>query len=426
MKFQNLIKSTTVLKALLALFLFSLPLSSVFRAWPSWSVVRGRHIDYYSLAVYLSDIILIISLVVLRLWKDLVVLFCRHSLKTVILVMLLGLHLLFSSNPPLTFFFILQGIWLIVGWLFLVKARSQIGDKLFVIYLAFSLLPQVILGLVQVRVNSSLGLWLDWVKAPPLLSKLLWLIGEIRFNFQTPGIAQALVGGEFRVRAYGTLPHPNILAGFLLIILVLLQVYQGIGNWRRFTWPLSLLFSLGLLMTFSRTAWMAAGIVGGYLLIRNRKNSLSALTIVSIFLVSLVLFRERWQSLLVEDSLAWRERVYLSRMAIKMFLCRPLMGTGLGTFIDFLPQVTSNPRMVYLLQPVHNFFLLLVAETGIIGVLTAFFFVRRARVLVSDKTIPLYLTLFLLALTDHYLATTHPGRLLLVTVLALTSRTDDD
>jgi hypothetical protein len=425
MRFQSLVKRKITLKALLALFLFSLPLSSAFRVWPSWSVVRGRRIDYYSLAIYLSDLVLVVSLVMFKLWKDFVGLISRNVLKAIVLFIVFGLNLLFSSNPSLTFSFILQWIWLIVGWLFLVKARSQVGNKTIVIYLAFSLIPQVLLGLIQVTVNSSLGLWLDWVEAPPFLSRLLWLLGEIRFNFQTPGIAQTLVGGKFRVRAYGTLPHPNILAGFFLTSLVLLQVYKWIGNWRKLVWLLSLIFSFGLLATFTRTAWLAAGIVGGYLLTRNRKNLLSSSMILLIFLVSLVLFRERWQSLIREDCLAWQERIYLSRVAIKMFFRRPLVGTGLGTFIGFLPRVTSDMRMVYLLQPVHNFFLLLLAETGIIGVLSAFFFVCRAGS-ISAKTVPLYLTLFLLVLTDHYLATTHPGRFLLATVLALTIQVDND
>ena len=47
-----------------------------------------------------------------------------------------------------------------------------------------------------------------------------WL-GEIVLSPELPGVAKIAVDGEKIMRAYGTFPHPNILAGFLLITIFL-------------------------------------------------------------------------------------------------------------------------------------------------------------------------------------------------------------
>src|SRR5258708_5260679 len=57
------------------------------------------------------------------------------------------------------------------------------------------------------------------------LNGVLYFLGERTFTATTSGIANASVSGELILRPYGTFPHPNVLAGYLLISLTLLLLY---------------------------------------------------------------------------------------------------------------------------------------------------------------------------------------------------------
>ena len=113
---------------------------------------------------------------------------------------------------------------------------------------------------------------------------------------------------------------------------------------------------------------------------------------------------------LADESVVVREA--LNSSAITMFRQSPIIGKGLGNFLVNLPA-TLPSRQIYFLQPVHNMYLLLLSETGIIGFSVACLLFWRAR-----KNIILILVLCI-GFLDHYFLTLQQGQLLLTIFFAL-------
>jgi hypothetical protein len=417
-----------VVRALAGLFLFSLPFSSAVRAWPDWSLVRGLRVDYYSPALYLSDIFLFFGLLVLSAADRATPIgrnfsprriFAAVSPRIMFLCLLIfGANIFFSVSPPLSAYFFLQWLLVLAAVLFLLKSASWTSRRFMIFSLAFSLVFQVVVGTLQVISNSSLGVRLDQIGAPAVLSRLFWFVGETRFTAQTPGIAQALVRGHLRLRAYGTLSHPNILAGFLLVtITFLLLLEEKRDQWLRY--GLSVVLAFGLLLTFSRSAWATGAVLALYMFVKDRKKKALIFLGGGVFAVSLILFSDRWRSLGGEDRLSWLERVFFFKAGGEMLRRHPLLGVGLGGYISALTDVVSDTRMVYLLQPVHNGVWLLLSELGIVGTGFLVWVLNRVKSCFKPRFIPVLLVVFLLSMTDHYFISTHQGRFLLATTLAL-------
>jgi O-antigen ligase len=122
---------------------------------------------------------------------------------------------------------------------------------------------------------------------------------------------------------------------------------------------------------------------------------------------------------LVADDESVVVRGQLNGAAIQIVRLSPLLGVGLGNFLVKLPGVLPS-RTIYFLQPVHNIYLLLLAETGVIGL--TFFLTAVAYTVCkhmhSIVTVSL-LALLVLGLVDHYLFTLQQGQLLLATLIGL-------
>lgn len=115
----------------------------------------------------------------------------------------------------------------------------------------------------------------------------------------------------------------------------------------------------------------------------------------------------------------WR-RIELSQMAWQMTKNSPLFGVGFGNFLQKLPEFLL-PRQFYFWQPVHNIFLLILAETGIILLCLMFYGLWRIfKKLWQEKNWPLSYALLAVVLTgllDHYWLTLQQGQLLLALLL---------
>ena len=84
-----------------------------------------------------------------------------------------------------------------------------------------------------------------------------------------PGASVVMVGEERWLRAYGLSQHPNLLAGCLMaMLLVVIGYYLMQCDWHRI--PLLLALGLGfagLLLTFSRAAWLGTLLGSGALFV---------------------------------------------------------------------------------------------------------------------------------------------------------------
>lgn len=172
----------------------------------------------------------------------------------------------------------------------------------------------------------------------------------------------------------------NDLAGYLLLLIPFsIQIaLTSNGILRALSSISSLIFLSSLFATNSRSSWVSAFVSLAILLYLNRKNlslrlwqSLSALIGLSILLGALTFGSQiltRIQSLLSithENATFWR--ISLLESAYKLFIEHPLTGTGPNTFGSAMRTVQSTPGY-YSIDP-HNFYLLLLAEMGIFGLL---------------------------------------------------------
>ena len=201
-------------------------------------------------------------------------------------------------------------------------------------------------------------------------------------------------GLEGVIRAHGTLPHPNILGGFLVFSLfATYYLYQRKKkNSDKMLLSLVLFFQVfSLCITYSRSA-LFGWIIGSLLWFglnfykahkekdkaqRFRIRSL-ALTILTSFGICLCLFYPQFASrggvVNYSKTLAQgadAERIAFQSIAANIVETKPLTGVGYNNYVLTMGSYTeaSIPKF-----PVHNIFLLVAAETGIIGLVSFLLF----------------------------------------------------
>lgn len=234
-----------------------------------------------------------------------------------------------------------------------------------------------------------------------------------------------LADGARWLRAYGTLPHPNILGGWLLALMAAPLALFLRAKGRR--WWLLAPVSLGtvaLLLSFSRSAWLGAAAAGAVMLLHHRRlRSRRLLMIGAVVLVSALIvvvpFRALFYTRLVDLSVptearSIRQRGELGREAANLIKWRPLLGTGIGAFVPTLIERSSAPVPA---EPVHNVLRLATAELGIGGGLlvlaAAAAILARVRVARSAAGVVLsaaVVGVMVAALFDHYIWSLPPGR----------------
>lgn len=202
-----------------------------------------------------------------------------------------------------------------------------------------------------------------WVLLSAFAVNVISLLGytaELFLGWQTPFL-------EFEQRLTGLLLDPNAYGGyldvmFLLQIPLLLDKRNLLPKW--LMWLNVILLLLGILLTFSRSAWIGLAIGALVLLwfykirfgIRIVTASASVVTLV--FLI----FGTEFVDPIV--ALASRQEQIVARWGyiqkgLSYWANNPLLGIGIGAF----PQLDPSKAII------HNTYIWLLVETGIIGFL---------------------------------------------------------
>lgn len=286
----------------------------------------------------------------------------------------------------------------------LVRAEQYLIAGLFGVYLASSNLKagstKLYWPLVLATLFESTLTVLQFFKGGTLG---LWFLGERTFSLSTPGIARFDFYGRQFLRPYATFPHPNVLAAFLVVAATVLLWFKKTRKMIIF------LAGLPLLLTVSRAA-IAAGFIS-FLLLLDKKGRM---LLIGAMIVLLPILYTRFSSIFNFDNVSLLRREELSGVAIKVFEGSPFIGAGLNNFIP----VASGRLLVgpsRFLQPVHNIFLLSLAETGIVGFLGflgligfAIWQVQREKVMLLAWLLIIFLGMF-----DHFFLTLPQGYRLL-------------
>lgn len=325
----------------------------------------------------------------------------------ILLIIWSGLTIFWSGDKLLAWFGLLNLIWGI-GIFWLIESQG-IEFKKVGYALIFS-------GAIQ----SFLGIW-QFLNQGFFASK--WL-GISALNPATLGTSVIDNGVGRFLRAYGSLPHPNMLAGFLVIgiltaiILINREPAKKIRNLLNVAVGF---LALGLILTFSRAGWLALilsliiFIIYNYIKKQEQKKIIWPLIIIGlIFLIIFFsygdLFKSRLTGLERLELKSNQERASYYPQAFSIIKAKWLKGVGLGNYT--LVQYQKNPTLnSWDYQPIHDTALLTWAEMGIIGLML---FIGIIIFAFKNRGIywPLLVAILVLGFFDHYFHSLYFGIML--------------
>jgi hypothetical protein len=371
-------------------------------------------------------------------------------------VCLLATLSVFWSLDGRTSLYISLHLWLCFG-VFLALRSTPRALVWFAAGACAALLVQATVGALEFITQSTAlaaPLGLDWP-------------GKLLPAMRGASVVQLADGARW-LRAYGTLPHPNLLAGFALALLAApLALYlrrsgsppifaksphSGIASaWRKWgdgrgarhallsttfqvVFPLLFALTLALIvLTFSRSAWLALLALGAGLLAYrkhyHRANLLrlglgAALPLALLAVPLSALFSVRLGEGHVQtEQVSNYTRWWLVQRTLELIGQHTFTGAGVGSFsLDLSRHVAP----FYQIEPVHNLPLLVFSELGAGGLLilgglavSVALTARRMRTPAGRLLTLALLGLAVISMFDHYFWTLAPGRLLAACLLGL-------
>jgi O-antigen ligase len=196
------------------------------------------------------------------------------------------------------------------------------------------------------------------------------------WDFPIHLIAENLAG-DGRMRIGGTIGVPNVAGAYLSVMLAFAAsvLFTDLGN--RYKWLAGSVLGLGgiaLIFTFSRGGWIAllfAIMVLCFVVWRQRGTSLKVpIAILAVLTLLCVPFGSSIAARLFgDDQGSANSRIPLNKLAFRMIGDNPLLGVGANNFTVVMDQYATSEFRRAWLWAVHNKYLLVLAETGIGGLL---------------------------------------------------------
>lgn len=387
--------------------------------------------EYGTLSIYASMIVLGLTALSFAFSFDLKPYFSKD--KFVYLIFLyFFVTSIFSPNPKVSFYYLL----IIVGAVLFAHIFRHVPKKLSLLMFVLSGFVQSILALYQFSAQEVVAnKWLGMARHLP------GTLGDSVVQFADHRI----------LRAYGAFTHPNILGGFLFVsIMIALYLWfefykeRQAEKWKlniskgQFLYFIFLIISLSLasfaiLASFSRSAVLALLTCVLLLLIFNAKQSnWLAVNVVAKFLVFFVLISMvfnlwvpgAWSSRIKSEgrleAKSNQERISSWQHFYWEDIDDVLFGQGLG-MNSYITYYKNENIKIYQAQPIHNVFVLILAEMGIIGFALLVLLLSRLVIFFKKADINfkiILVGLLIIAMLDHYLWTSWTGLLMLVFVIA--------
>lgn len=353
--------------------------------------VHGLLVDYLIPKVYLAEFFLVpfLLLSLAQLGKiKLPTGFC-------FLVLLFLLRQLLSGSALAAFTHLLH----LIEFLLFFKVindddlfQSKLGQKFTAAALLITIALQSLLAFYQFIFQKSLLAY--------------QFLGETNLS-DLANISRAQFSFGEKILPYGSTAHPNILAGIVVVLSILLIQKASTALWLRW-----LLFSNALMIIFitqSLSALLTLGLFGIYLLLEKIKNKkiLLALTYYFFLLFLPYLLGKIADTKLSSDSI--ERRVNLNQAALEMFRENTFFGVGINNFTLELEKYSgeiSNREVVRFVQPVHNLLFLMLAEGGLLFLALFWLLIRQLKI---DRFYQKSLILLALGSLDHYLFSQFSG-----------------
>ncbi|MBP9690509.1 hypothetical protein KBD81_00355 [Candidatus Woesebacteria bacterium] len=398
------------------LFLFLLPIQLGTFFFIPESYINGIRIDYLAPAIYLTDLIAF-ALILFNIKKLLSILLSNIK-KIPVLLLILGviLNVSFAIEPLIALYRVVKILEVLAIFMIIKEWKA---NSLHVL-LAFLMGAAVQLGLMIFQVTQGHS-----------MQGLAYFLGERAFSLSTPAIAKVSLQGIEILRGYGTFPHPNALAGFYLLLYTFFLYKKPptilpTNDYRPTTLtPLFLaLCTLLILFSFSKISMLGLVLVTSiYVLKEKYECIICGISKMGIPLVlTLLVFATQG------DAESLEKRMYLAQSSLIIIKEHLLTGVGMGNYL-YAQAAFPIPYKYVFLQPVHNIFLLMVTELGILPMVIGMYY--AARNMLSKKfLIPNFSFLIILSvivctgMLDHYWLTIQQNILLLPVIFGLLQRHD--
>ena len=362
------------------------------------SAIPGFH-EYESFAVYLSDFfaVFLIGLNWRRLREVFFLLPRVGRGSLLVFIIFAAVSVFAAASASLALYALARLVLAMLAGLAvaaLVRERGALSliASVFIAIVAL----EAALGIAQFARQESIG---------------LHFLGESPIAAGDPATSRILIGGAYVVRAYGTFPHPNVFGAFLVLGLIALCALWLRIDWRgaiaawRADKPylrivlktlggsvliacLMSLVAFGLVLTFSRTAWIigagAALLLALFHMRTSWRRSLSLMVLLFAASAFAVFPLRAFVAPRAADAVSDRavtERIAYSRVGFELVKQHPLFGVGIGNQVLVGVQTGAYERAgiantkPWLIQPAHNIYLLVASEIGMVGglALLAFF-----------------------------------------------------
>lgn len=257
-----------------------------------------------------------------------------------------------------------------------------------------------------------------------------------------PGSFVVEFAGERWLRAYGSFGSPNSLGIYLAVIFVLglyLSRFVAEKKYKPALVAGQLIILAGLLLSFSRGAWLAAaaGVLVYIVIASGVKRSEAipsgteiassashrrflamtgilwpyAVLILSFILLLFPFFSARFNLNNRVEIKSINERKTQLREVREIFGYRPLAGVGPGAYTLALYQISPG-RPAWQYQPVHNIYALALVEYGALGLALwawLYVFLLRRAIKINLAFLPVIATLLAAGLFDHWLWSMYTG-----------------
>ncbi len=268
------------------------------------------------------------------------------------------------------------------AFLFFFLSRTQLGSfkKIAQISMAIALIECAI-AIPQYFIQHSLGLKglgeptliaTNYLGANfPMADGSVWIFDKIFHGIRAH---------DFVLRASGTLPHPNVLGGFMVFGLLMTYYIYGVSQKRGWISVAILLQTFCLFITYSRSAIFVAAFTTvvwiGLAWWREKKlSSLFWVSAGSALLCLSLLYPQIFHrggivsyNEVAQNSDALRMTVH--DVGLAMFKAHPLLGVGFNNYMLAFPNFAQGIPATY----IHNVYLHLGVEVGLFGLLSFIIF----------------------------------------------------
>ncbi|MFH0773609.1 MAG: O-antigen ligase family protein [bacterium] len=382
------------MELLVFIFSFLLPTQFGKHFFFPFSYLSGIRVDYLAPTIYLTDIV---SLVLILMWLLPLVKeignWKRRSMAYIlpafVFIILILINCVFSLSKPLWLYGLVRvAQFVFLFWFFRHHGKRKSVYSALVWGLFLGACFELTLSLFQLSTRHSIqGLW--------------YYFGERSFSIFTPGIAKAYFMGKEFLRPYGTFSHPNSLGGFYLLVYIFTLTQKRISNVplrRAFLFVSSAL----VLISFSRSAIVVYVVINLLYFSRNflfcKACFLAKLSVAFV----LILF-----ALTISGDInSFQKRTDFMQKSLSIIAQKPFTGTGIGSYLiaqHAYPQKFST----FFEQPVHNIFLLVIAQVGIpLSILIFILIFQRIHIKIRREyfLLPL-LCILITGSVDHYWVT---------------------